>query len=36
MMYSPTSGDADPMIEIDKTTDDDVEILKLNLKLKNY
>ena len=24
MMYSPTAGDADPMIEIDKTTDDDV------------
>lgn len=29
MMYSPTSGDADPMIEIDKTTDDDVRDTKI-------
>lgn len=28
MMYSPTSGDADPMIEIDKTTDDDIRDVK--------
>lgn len=29
MMYSPTSGDADPMIEIDKTTDDDIRDTKI-------
>lgn len=29
MMYSPTSGDADPMIEIDKTTDDDIRDTKV-------
>lgn len=28
MMYSPTSSDADPMINIDKTTDDDVRDIK--------
>lgn len=29
MMYSPTSGDADPMIEIDKTTDEDIRDTKV-------
>jgi hypothetical protein len=29
MMYSPTSGDADPMIEVDKTTDDDIRDTKV-------
>jgi hypothetical protein len=29
MMYSPTSGDADPMIEIDKTTDEDIRDTKI-------
>ena len=28
MLFSPTSGDADPMIEIDKTTDEDIRDTK--------
>lgn len=28
MMYSPTASDADPMIEIDKTTDNDIRDVK--------
>lgn len=34
MMYSPTSGDADPMIEIDKTTDDDIRDTKVKPEAK--
>ena len=28
MMYSPTASDADPMINIDKTTDNDIRDIK--------
>ena len=34
MMYSPTTSDADPMIEIDKTTDDDVRDTKIKPEAK--
>lgn len=34
MMYSPTSSDADTMIEIDKTTDDDIRDTKVKPEAK--